>query len=576
METGTNTRRTAATRPREAAGPWPCRLSLAGAIACLALSVGLAVEASAGAGPPATTYELHVRVQPENGTLDVRVQIDKPRTGSFSLARDLAVRSVLADGKAVEYRERPGDGSEGGASRELTITGPVPQRLVVEYGGALRAESYPKLISLVNGVRPRLVELAGYVGWFPRLSGSPGFCWRMSVDLPAGFVPVTSGRLVASATKGDRVVSEWQSRAASGDIVLAAAPGMRTTRATRSGVSVELVSSALPQDYLDAMNADVARALDEISALVGRPSPTDVVRVLYSPRPGWGYVRTPLIIVSEESALAHRAQDLGPARDLRYIAHEVAHYWWHQADTGSPEDWINEGLAEYSAFLAMERIVGPAFAAKLLSEAEERSANGATTVAIASTPNGHADRELNRYTRPLLLLEAARRRRGDAAMRAFLRALDTRFVTAGMATTAAFLSVVEAQLGADERARFAEALFRSEWAPAGPRSTYSPGDAGFLGTWRGRLTQGSETHLVVLHLAVKDDTLVASIDSPDQGVTGIPLPAVRIADDLLHFAIGSVGVDFAGHKRPDSAVIEGEWKQGGTAVPLVLEKADGR
>jgi hypothetical protein len=299
------------------------------------------------------------------------------------------------------------------------------------------------------------------------------------------------------------------------------------------------------------------------------------VRVVYSPRPGWGYVRTPLIVVSEESALAGRRQKFGRARDLRYVAHEVAHYWWHMADTGTPADWLNEGLAEYSAFLVAGELVGREFADLLLEEYRERSATSATTAAIAETENASPDREVNRYARPVLLLEEARRKYGSDRLTAFLQALYRRFTGAGPATTAAFLEEAEKSLGREAKETFSEALLRKQWADAAAQAyAYSPKDAAFLGTWTGSLTQAGATHEVVLHLVLRDGTLVATLDSPDQGARDIPVPVVRITGDTLYFALGAFGVSYRGVLKTGERAIRGEWKQGGLTFPLELTKTN--
>jgi hypothetical protein len=447
-----------------------------------------------------------------------------------------------------------------------------PGRLVVEYGGAILAESYPRLVSQVNMVRQDLVELAGYVGWYPRLGGSAAFTFRLVADVPAGFVTATNGRAArpARSAKG-RTSTEWESDEPTSDLVLLSAPGLRETVSEGDGVRVELLAARLSQGYLDAMKDDLGRAAFVLARLVGAPSPTGIVRVAYSPRPGWGYVRRPLIVVSEETALAAASQKFGRARDLRYVTHEIAHYWWHWARTDAPDDWINEGLSEYVAFLAAKELSGQEFADALLQEYRERSADSATTSAIAETPGDSPDREVNRYARPVVMLSDAERQYGSARITAFLQALYRRFETSGRATTADVLDEAGKVLGPEARDRFAEALYRKSWATAQAGYEYRPEDAVFLGTWTGTLTQSGTTTRVVLHLVLKEAALVATLDSPDQGVKDIPVPSVGISNDSLRFGLGAFGVSYKGVLGRET-MIRGEWTQGGIASPLDLSK----
>ena len=109
---------------------------------------------------------------------------------------------------------------------------------------------------------------------------------------------------------------------------------------------------------------------------------------------------------------------------------------------------------------------------------------GATTSAIAETEGGSPDREVNRYARPVLMLDEARRKYGGERLTAFIQALYQRFKADGRATTAAFLGEAEHRLGAEARERFSRTLYRKEWRDdaAEPRYVHSSRDAAFLGT----------------------------------------------------------------------------------------------
>jgi hypothetical protein len=528
---------------------------------------------SAGAVLDIPAYDVRVRVDPAKGALECRVEILSPGTSTFALGPDLAIRRVLADGRETPFTQAPS--ADGGGSRDVTVETPAePSRLVVEYGGVVRDGSRPPVMSQVNHVRADHVELASYAAWYPRLAGSRPFTFRLTVDVPEAFGVVTNGDTAGEVSRGGgRAVVTWESREPAFDLVVVAAPGLRSS-ATVAGAasSVEVWSAALPQDYVDAMARDVARAVQLVADLVGAPPPSRVVRLVYSPRPGWGYVRRPLVVVSEAGAIDERASRFGPARDLRYVAHEIAHYWWHFGDASTPEDWINEGLAEYSAFAVSEPLAGREFAAQLRQDYEQRSADAATTSAIAETANGSPDREVNRYARPVLMLDAAQARYGSERVRAFLRALYRRFAAEGRATTATFLDEAGLRLGSDARTAFSEMLYRKDWSDASrPEYAHSARDAVFLGTWYGTLAQGGETLEVVLHLVLRDGALVATLDSPGQKVAGIPVPMVRIDGAVLTFGLGSVGVRYRGTLGADGAVA-GDWTQGGATSRLVLTK----
>ncbi|MBU1291654.1 alpha/beta fold hydrolase, partial [bacterium] len=68
--------------------------------------------------------------------------------------------------------------------------------------------------------------------------------------------------------------------------------------------------------------------------------------------------------------------------------------------------------------------------------------------------------------------------------------------------------------------------------------------------------------------------LTATLDSPDQGVTGIPVEEVIFKDNTLHLEVKSVRGVFEGKVSEDFLVIEGEWKQSGGVFPLTVKRVD--
>ena len=141
----------------------------------------------------------------------------------------------------------------------------------------------------------------------------------------------------------------------------------------------------------------------------------------------------------------------------------MSHYWWGFADASTPDDWLNEGLAEYSAFMVSEKIVGREFADQLLSEYRQRASAGKTETAIAATEGNSPDREVNRYDKPVLLFHDAREKYGAVAWDGFLKALYIRFTSEQKATTGLFLDELGKRLGPDARASIAAVLYAKKW-----------------------------------------------------------------------------------------------------------------
>jgi hypothetical protein len=202
------------------------------------------------------------------------------------------------------------------------------------------------------------------------------------------------------------------------------------------------------------------KAMERLSSLYGPHQTKGMLRLVYSPRNGQGYSRIPLIIVSEERTLQKLSEPFGEARDFSHNCHELAHFWWMLVDPNTTDDWINEGLAEFSAFRISEEIFGKSFAEMRIGEYRQNASESKTSDAIAETEQSSADREVNRYYKTTLMFLDAQNRFGAEPLDKVLRALYARFAGNHQATTALFLEEVERQMGKEAQTFFRDTLYR--------------------------------------------------------------------------------------------------------------------
>ncbi len=91
------------------------------------------------------------------------------------------------------------------------------------------------------------------------------------------------------------------------------------------------------------------------------------------------------------------------------------------------------------------------------------------------------------------------------------------------------------------------------------------------GIWEGSLKVPGLELRIVFHISEQTDgTLSATMDSPDQGATGISVDEVKMEEDHIRFELESVFAVFEGIISQDFLTIEGEWKQAGSSLPLEL------
>ncbi|MBL8890078.1 MAG: alpha/beta hydrolase [Planctomycetaceae bacterium] len=97
----------------------------------------------------------------------------------------------------------------------------------------------------------------------------------------------------------------------------------------------------------------------------------------------------------------------------------------------------------------------------------------------------------------------------------------------------------------------------------------------FSGSWTGALDVGAIRLRLVFNLIVSDETILATLDSPDQGAKGIPLDSVAVDGRTIRIASTKMKAVFAGSLNDANNKIEGTWSQGGREFLLVLDRAAG-
>jgi hypothetical protein len=411
---------------------------------------------------PAYRFEVRVDLPSAPGEavrLACTASIRHPVGTSFHLNKDMEIHQVLVDGKPAPFYRDAAAIMMMGVDTAVRVEAEVGQEWVITYTGPVLVARLPEMIERVTRLTPESIELAIYAMWYPRFRDVQLLTFEMEVDLPQGFIAVTNGFLEGEEIVGGRLVQRWRSLDAGLDIVLLASLRFQVLEIVQDSVTVEVLYQRLPVAYVTKMAEDLVRGLRRLTDLYGALDAESLLRLVYAPRGGWGYSRPPAIVVAEESALGQLDQPFSPASDFRYIAHEMAHFWWSIADMSTPDDWINEGLAEFSAYRVTGEVFGQPFAEHRAGEYRYNAARRQTGTPIAETTSDSPDREVNRYDRAALLFLGAQERFGATALDGFLRALYARFRGTNAADTQSFLEEVERQMGADARSYFVDGVY---------------------------------------------------------------------------------------------------------------------
>jgi len=379
--------------------------------------------------------------------------VKHPPASLFYLHKNLEIRRIVADGHPVSFhRDEPSPYTVGTA---VVVDADVKNELLLEYAGSLT-----EIINDVNMVNSDLVELALYSVWYPSFQGNNLIDFKLDADLPSDYLAVSNGILEQRLDSGNRTLTRWASYKPGSDIVLLASPHLQKMEEDMEGTKVEIYFNKISREYIKAKKDNLVKSMGRLAGFYGPPRVKGLLRFVYSPRGGWSYSRIPLFVVSEEYALSQLKEKFGEARDFHGNAHEMAHFWWAVADMNTPDDWINEGLAEYSAFRLSEEQVGKSFADILIQEYRQHAKESQTSVPIAETEISSPDRYVNRYEKTALMFIEAQRRFGQESLDKLLKSLYIRFAETRNATTALFLEEVETQMGKDAQAFFQNVLYQ--------------------------------------------------------------------------------------------------------------------
>jgi uncharacterized protein len=92
------------------------------------------------------------------------------------------------------------------------------------------------------------------------------------------------------------------------------------------------------------------------------------------------------------------------------------------------------------------------------------------------------------------------------------------------------------------------------------------------GSWIGKLSTGAINLRIIFNISLAEkDSLVATLDSPDQGAKNIKLGTVSYTGETLRIVAPLMMAEYNGTVKNDT-LIEGTWKQGGASLPLNIVK----
>lgn len=411
-------------------------------VVALAIALALAPQAEGAAPPVAPHYRVDAQLDPGHGALSATVVIRLPaaaaRAGAgFLLPRGYRISSATAGDNAdvtVADVEQPFPGLQRVYVRARPgAPGAVELRIV--YAGPLFAPG----ASPVNAISPERIELSADSLWYPL---SDNFNQRFTMDATITGVPstftVASADTVKPAPNGF-LLHRSQPRQ---DIAFTASPLARRKVVGRLVFVGQTLESAQARAYL--LNGP--KALAFLERMLGPTPGGKAIVSVVSRANGTGYSRQGYVVVADLGA----ATPTGVWPQAGYLAHELSHAWWSNADFLGEDYWLVESTAEYVALRFLEAEFGAASIQPLI---ENKTARAAKAGPVIGRGRGSSDAV---YASGTLLLIDLEHRIGRSRLDRILRRLASR----PQLTTRDFLVELEREAGGAVAADFEAALRR--------------------------------------------------------------------------------------------------------------------
>ena len=415
------------------------RLALALASCGCARSMSVAAPETQAASAEVPVYDGSVAIDPAARRLSahwlIRFVADSSTTDSvdFFLNAGLAVTRVTGH-NVVSYVARPRDDRQAVTVRlkPQLAPGNVGQ-IDLEYAGVPVFGS-----DSINGIAPTWVELGLDAHWFPVFADyGKRIAAHIQVALPPGWQAVASGNVIR---EGKFLIIETGIPQI--DIAFAASPIFRRADAANSSVYWVRADSSTVTRVLEVAES-CRRYLNE---RYGSSDSLPAVRLVLAPRTGPAYARRTYIVLTDVASAS------APALS-GYICHEFAHFWSIAANSSGPENWLNEGMAEYVSSRYVRATFGQAAYDSTVVRWRRMSAGQPPIWTPQSTRRPSA---MVAYRKAPFLLSRLEERIGIDAMDRFLR----RYMVERIRTTPQLLAVLQEVAGVDAASWFREELAR--------------------------------------------------------------------------------------------------------------------
>ena len=398
--------------------------------------LGLFLVLSTLSGQQIKYYDLELKINVPERKIDVNgtVQIDLNDEDSISLIlwKNTDINSINIDKKQVDYLfdtlgQSPNYFIPNGKSLTLKNLKSDKDEITVNFSYNCNMDN---VTGWAKSFTEEWIELGFYTAWYPVHSTSKNFTSTIKVSIDKSFIVSGSGMV---SNKGDvwEIKHNWPIY----DNVIIASKDLKIKEIREDNIALDLVYTTFPENDLDSVSIRCKEGFNYFSSIFGTPDDSYLKFVINPLSGNGGYGRARFFTM--------KAGELNQYL-IGGIAHEMSHFWWHNAETTTWEDWLNEAFAEYSMLIFIRDKVNKAEFNKNVKQYKEWTVN--------AKPIWGIDRDAMEaydalYTKGSLILLAFENRIGTQAFFQLLNKINAK----KFSNTEDFLNFIESELSKEDR-----------------------------------------------------------------------------------------------------------------------------
>ena len=283
------------------------------------------------------------------------------------------------------------------------------------------------------------IELGYYTAWYPVHNGSKNFHSTLNISIDNEYKVSGSGMVTQNGNSWE-IKHYWPVF----DNVIIAAKDLKVKSIGNKNVKTDIVYTKFPESDIDSISFLCSKIFEYYSEIYGKQENAYLKYVINPLKGMGGYSRKKFVCIKASEFNQYLREG---------IAHEMAHFWWNMAETGSWEDWLNEAFAEYSMliYLREKGDKDKKIYEKHVNEFREWTKD---TPPIWGIDRASPDAYAALYNKGSLILLEFEDKIGSEAFYGFLRKL----IVAKVSTTKEFLKLIEIELSIEESKWFENKL----------------------------------------------------------------------------------------------------------------------